>query len=172
MNLNNYIRDIPDFPKKGIIFKDITPLLKNKEAYYYAIEEFKKRIFKRKIDYIIGIESRGFILGAALAQSLNCGFVPIRKKGKLPYKVISETYDLEYGKDILEMHVDALKANDNVVLIDDVLATGGTISASLKMLEKFKVNIIECQFLIEIKALKGYEKIVSLNKRHHSLINF
>ena len=95
MNLNNYIRDIPDFPKKGIIFKDITPLLKNKKAYYYAIEELKKRIFKRKIDYIIGIESRGFILGAALAQSLNCGFVPIRKKGKLPYKVISETYDLE-----------------------------------------------------------------------------
>ena len=172
MNLNNYIRDIPDFPKKGIIFKDITPLLKNKEAYIYAIEEFKKRIFKRKIDYIIGIESRGFILGAALAQSLNCGFVPIRKKGKLPYKVISETYDLEYGKDTLEMHVDALEANNNVVLIDDVLATGGTISASLKMLETFKVNIIECQFLIEIKALKGHEKIVSLNKKHYSLINF
>ena len=172
MNLNNYIRDIPDFPKKGIIFKDITPLLKNKEAYYYAIEEFKKRIFKRKIDYIIGIESRGFILGAALAQSSNCGFVPIRKKGKLPYKVISETYDLEYGKDTLEMHIDALETNNNVVLIDDVLATGGTISASLKMLETFKVNIIECQFLIEIKALKGHEKIVSLNKKHYSLINF
>ena len=172
MNLNNYIRDIPDFPKKGIIFKDITPLLKNKEAYNYTIEEFKKRIIKKKIDYIIGIESRGFILGAALAQSLNCGFVPIRKKGKLPYKVISETYDLEYGKDTLEIHIDALEANNNVVLIDDVLATGGTISASLKMLEMFKVNIIECQFLIEIKALKGHEKIVSLNKKYYSLINF
>ena len=172
MNLNNYIRDIPDFPKKGIIFKDITPLLKNEEAYYYAIEEFKKRIIKKKIDYIVGIESRGFILGAALAQSLNCGFVPIRKKGKLPYKVFSETYDLEYGKDTLEIHIDALEANNNVVLIDDVLATGGTISASLKMLETFKVNIIECQFLIEIKALKGHEKIVSLNKKYYSLINF
>ncbi len=172
MNLYNYIRDIPDFPKKGIIFKDITPLLKNKDAYNYTIEEFKKRIIKKKIDYIIGIESRGFILGAALAKSINCGFVPIRKKGKLPYKVISETYDLEYGKDTLEMHIDALEANNNVVLIDDVLATGGTISASLKMLDKFKVNIIECQFLIEIKALKGYEKILSLNKRHYSLINF
>ena len=172
MNLNNYIRDIPDFPKKGIIFKDITPLLKNKDAYDYTIEEFKKRIIKKKIDYIIGIESRGFILGAALAQSINCGFVPIRKKGKLPYKVISETYDLEYGKDTLEMHIDALEANNNVVLIDDVLATGGTISASLKMLETFKVNIIECQFLIEIKALKGHEKIVSLNKKYYSLINF
>ena len=172
MNLNNYIRDIPDFPKKGIIFKDITPLLKNKDTYNYIIEEFKKRIIKKKIDHIIGIESRGFILGSALAQSLNCGFVPIRKKGKLPYKVISETYDLEYGKDTLEMHVDALVANNNVVLIDDVLATGGTISASLKMLETFKVNIIECQFLIEIQALKGYKKIVSLNKKHYSLINF
>ena len=131
MNLNNYIRDIPDFPKKGIIFKDITPLLKNKDALNYIIEEFKKRIIKHKIDYIIGIESRGFILGAALAKSLNCGFVPIRKKGKLPYKVFSETYDLEYGKDTLEIHIDALEANNNVVLIDDVLATGGTISASL-----------------------------------------
>ena len=172
MNLNNYIRDIPDFPKKGIIFKDITPLLKNKDALSYIIEEFRKRIIKKKIDYIIGIESRGFILGAALAKSLNCGFVPIRKKGKLPYKVISETYDLEYGKDTLEMHIDALETNNNVVLIDDVLATGGTISASLKMLETFKVNIIECQFLIEIKALKGYEKIVSLNKKYYSLISF
>ena len=172
MNLNNYIRDIPDFPKKGIIFKDITPLLKNKAAYNYTIEEFKKRIIKKKIDYIIGIESRGFILGAALAQSLNCGFVPIRKKGKLPYKVISETYDLEYGKDTLEMHIDALESNNNVVLIDDVLATGGTISASLKMLETFKVNIIECQFLIEIRALKGYAKIASLNKKHYSLMKF
>ena len=172
MNLNNYIRDIPDFPKKGIIFKDITPLLKNKDALSYIIEEFKKRIIKKKIDYIIGIESRGFILGAALAQSLNCGFIPIRKKGKLPYKVISETYDLEYGKDTLEIHLDALEANNNVVLIDDVLATGGTISASLKMLETFKVNIIECQFLIEIQALKGYEKIVSLNIKHYSQINF
>jgi len=172
MNLNNYIRDIPDFPKKGIIFKDITPLLKNKEAFNYIIEEFKKRIIKKKIDFIVGIESRGFILGSALAQSLNCGFVPIRKKGKLPYKVISETYDLEYGKDTLELHIDALETNNNVVIIDDVLATGGTISASLKMLQTFKVNIIECQFLIEIKTLKGYEKIVSLNKKHYSLMNF
>ncbi len=172
MNLNKYIRDIADFPKKGIIFKDITPLLKDNEAFNYIIEVFKKRIINKKIDYIIGIESRGFILGAALAQSLNCGFVPIRKKGKLPYKVISETYDLEYGKDTLELHIDALEANNNVVLIDDVLATGGTISASLKMLETFKVNIIECQFLIEIQVLKGYEKIISLKNKHYSLINF
>jgi len=172
MNLNNYIRDIADFPKKGIIFKDITPLLKNDKAFNYIIEVLKKRIINKKIDYIIGIESRGFILGAALAQSLNCGFVPIRKKGKLPYKVISETYDLEYGQDTLEMHIDALEANNNVVLIDDVLATGGTISACLKMLETFKVNIIECQFLIEIHTLKGNEKIISFDKKHYSLINF
>ena len=172
MNLNNYIRDIADFPKKGIIFKDITPLLKSNDAFSYIIEEFKKRIINKKINHIIGIESRGFILGAALAQSLNCGFVPIRKKGKLPYKVFSETYDLEYGEDTLEIHIDALEANDNVVVIDDVLATGGTISAGLKMLEKFEVNIIECQFLIEIHSLKGSEKITSLDKKHYSLINF
>ena len=172
MNLNNYIRDIPDFPKKGIIFKDITPLLRDSVAFNYIIEEFKKRIINKKIDYVVGIESRGFILGSALALSLNCGFVPIRKKGKLPFKVISETYDLEYGEDTLEIHIDALEVTNNVVLIDDVLATGGTISASLKMLETFKVNIIECQFLIEIKALNGYEKIVSINKKYYSLVNF
>ena len=172
MNLNNYIRDIPDFPKKGIIFKDITPLLKNSETFNYIIEEFKKRIIHKKIDQIIGIESRGFVLGAALAYALNCGFVPIRKKGKLPYKVISETYDLEYGVDTLEIHTDALEANNNVVIIDDVLATGGTIDAALKMLQKFDVNILECQFLIEIQSLKGSEKVMSLNNKHYSLIKY
>ena len=172
MNLKDYIRSIPDYPKKGILFRDITTLIKDPEAFNFSVDKIIEISKKIKFDKVAAIESRGFILGAALAQSLNCGFVPIRKKGKLPYKVISETYDLEYGKDTLEIHVDALEANNNVVLIDDVLATGGTINASLKILETFKVNIIECQFLIEIKALKGYEKIVSLNKRHHSLINF
>ena len=172
MNLNNYIRDIADFPKKGIIFKDITPLLKNNKAFKYTIEEFKKRIINKKIDYIIGIESRGFILGAALAQSLNCGFIPIRKKGKLPYEVITENYDLEYGEDSLEIHVDALKTNNNVVLIDDVLATGGTINACLRILETFKINVIECQFLIEIQTLKGCHRIISMKKRHYSLIKY
>jgi len=172
MNLNNYIRDIADFPKKGIIFKDITPLLNNKNSFNYILDMFKERLVGKKIDQIIGIESRGFILGAPLANLLNCGFVPIRKKGKLPYNVISETYNLEYGEDTLEIHEDALKKNNNVVLIDDVLATGGTVNASLKLLETFEVNIVECQFLIEIRKLDGAKKILSKNKKYYSLIKY
>ena len=170
MNLNNYIRDIPDFPKKGIIFKDITPLLKNKDALNYIIEEFKKRIINKKIDYIIGIESRGFILGAPLANILNCGFVPIRKKGKLPYNVISETYDLEYGKDTLEIHEDALIKNNNVVLIDDVLATGGIACAAIDLLENFNSNLVECLFVLELSFLKGIDKILKRKKKYFSLL--
>ena len=172
MDLNNYIRDIADFPKKGIIFKDITPLLKNKNSFDYILEIFKKRLVGKKIDQIVGIESRGFILGAPLANILNCGFVPIRKKGKLPYSVISETYDLEYGKDTLEIHDDALDKNNNVVLIDDVLATGGTINASLKLLEALKVNVVGCQFLIEIKELNGAKKILSKGKKYYSILKY
>ena len=157
MNLNNYIRDIPDFPKKGIIFKDITPLLKNKDAYNYIIEEFKKRIIEKKIDYIIGIESRGFILGAALAQSLNCGFVPIRKKGKLPYTVISETYDLEYGKDTLEVNL-KLQAK-KIIVVDDLLATGGTARAACELLNKAGATVSCFISLIELNFLNGRKKI-------------
>ncbi|MAH89049.1 MAG: adenine phosphoribosyltransferase [Pelagibacterales bacterium] len=172
MDLNNYIRDIADFPKKGIIFKDITPLLNNKNSFDYVLGMFKERLVDKKIDQIVGIESRGFILGAPLASTLNCGFVPIRKKGKLPYNVISETYDLEYGKDTLEIHADALAKNNNVVLVDDVLATGGTINASLKLLEAFKVNIVECQFLIEIKKLNGAKKILSKKEKYYSILKY
>ena len=172
MDLNNYIRDIADFPKKGIIFKDITPLLKNKNSFDYILEIFKKRLVGKKIDQIVGIESRGFILGAPLANILNCGFVPIRKKGKLPYSVISETYDLEYGKDTLEIHDDALDKNNNVVLIDDVLATGGTINASLKLLDAFKINVVECQFLIDINEVNGSEKILSKGEKYYSILKY
>ena len=172
MNLNNYIRDIADFPKKGIIFKDITPLLKNKNGFDYMLEMFKKRLIGKKIDQVVGIESRGFILGAPLANILNCGFVPIRKKGKLPNSVISETYDLEYGKDTLEIHDDALIKNNNVVLIDDVLATGGTINASLNFLDAFKINVVECQFLIEIKELNGAKKILSKDEKYYSILKY
>ena len=172
MDLNNYIRDIADFPKKGIIFKDITPLLNNKNSFNYILDMFKERLVGKKIDQIVGIESRGFILGAPLANILNCGFVPIRKKGKLPNSVISKTYDLEYGKDTLEIHDDALIKNNNVVLIDDVLATGGTINASLKLLDYFKVNIVECQFLIEIKELNGSKKILSEGEKYYSILKY
>ena len=170
MNLKSFIRDIPDFPKKGIVFKDITTLLNNKESFNYLLNILKNRLISHNIDQIIGIESRGFIFGSALAALLKCGFVPIRKKGKLPYETFTETYKLEYGSDTLEIHVDALKNKDKVILIDDVLATGGTIEASLNLLNNFQVNILECIFLIEIEVLNGKEKIKSKNTKHYSII--
>ena len=170
--IRSRIRTIPDFPEMGIQFKDITPLLLDSKANELTLTALQKPFDTLTVDKVVGLESRGFLFGPSLATKFQAGFVPARKKGKLPYKTIQKEYGLEYGKDTLEIHIDALEANNNVVLIDDVLATGGTISASLKMLETFKVNIIECQFLIEIKALKGHEKIVSLNKKYYSLINF
>lgn len=155
MNLTNYIRDIPDFPKNGIVFKDITPLLNDHTAFKFILNKFKEHIINKDIDQIVGIESRGFIFGAALASIIGCGFVPIRKKGKLPYKVYTENYNLEYGTDSLEVHKDAFKRNDKIIIIDDVLATGGSIEAAIKLTERFNIKLIECLFLIEIIALLG-----------------
>ena len=159
MEYNKFIRNIPDFPKKGIVFKDITPLLSNKRSYNSLMNTIKTRYKNYKIDKVIGIEARGFILGSALAILLNCGFTPIRKKGKLPFKTFSETYDLEYGKDTLEIHKDAFNKNDNIIIVDDVLATGGTIKASFKLLQNFEINIIETFFLIEILKLEGKKNL-------------
>mgnify|MGYP001284899733 FL=1 len=159
MEYNKFIRNIPDFPKKGIVFKDITPLLSNKRSYNSLMNTIKNRYKNYKIDKVVGIEARGFILGSALAVLLNCGFTPIRKKGKLPFKTFSETYDLEYGKDTLEIHNDAFNKNDNIIIVDDVLATGGTIKASFKLLQNFEINIIETFFLIEILKLEGKKNL-------------
>jgi len=167
MEYNKFIRNIPDFPKKGIVFKDITPLLSNKKSYNSLMNTIKTRYKDYKIDKVVGIEARGFILGSALAILLNCGFTPIRKKGKLPFKTFSETYDLEYGKDTLEIHKDAFNKNDNIIIVDDVLATGGTIKASFKLLKNFEINIIETFFLIEILKLEGKK---NLEFNHFSLI--
>lgn len=167
MEYNKFIRNIPDFPKKGIVFKDITPLLSNKKLYNSLMNTIKNRYKNYKIDKVVGIEARGFILGSALAVLLNCGFTPIRKKGKLPFKTFSETYDLEYGKDTLEIHNDAFNKNDNIIIVDDVLATGGTIKASFKLLQNFDINIIETFFLIEILKLEGKK---NLDFNHFSLI--
>ena len=167
MEYNKFIRNIPDFPKKGIVFKDITPLLSNKKSYNSLMNTIKTRYKDYKIDKVVGIEARGFILGSALAILLNCGSTPIRKKGKLPFKTFSETYDLEYGTDTLEIHKDAFNKNDNIIIVDDVLATGGTIKASFKLLQNFEINIIETFFLIEILTLEG-EKNLDFN--HFSLI--
>jgi adenine phosphoribosyltransferase len=163
MNLKKYIRNIPDFPKKGIIFRDITPLLKSPKVFRFAILKLSEYFKIKKINKIVSIEARGFIIGSCLAYELGCGFVPVRKKGKLPYKTISIEYDLEYGKDILEIHEDAIKEKEKVAIIDDVLATGGTASAVTKLIEKCGGEVVGLGFLIELtylnprQKLKGYD---------------
>lgn len=153
------IRNVPDFPKKGILFKDITPLLANPEAFRAIIDELAALCKNKGITKIVALESRGFIFGAPLAYVLGIGFVPIRKRGKLPYKKLSIEFDLEYGKDIIEIHQDALDKNDKVLLVDDLLATGGTMSAAIKLIEQLGAKIEMCAFMCELAALKGKEKI-------------
>lgn len=157
-DLKRAIRDIPDFPKKGIIFKDITPLLKNPALFKKAVDRLYERFKDNKIDIVLSIESRGFILGAAIAHKLGAGFVPVRKKGKLPYLTHSVTYELEYGKDTLEVHRDAIGKGDRVLIIDDLLATGGTLAAVIDLIKKMKGEIAGVGFLIELTFLKGREK--------------
>lgn len=170
-DLKKAIRDIPDFPKPGIIFKDITPLLADGELFRQTINQLKMRYMNKKIDTIIGIEARGFIFASALAYALGAGLVIIRKPRKLPYKTHRETYALEYGTDAIEIHQDAVKPGQNVLLIDDVLATGGTVSAALNLLNKnFKASVEEVIFIIELDFLKGREKLKGVPV--HSLINY
>jgi adenine phosphoribosyltransferase len=159
--LNKVIRTIPDFPKKGIMFKDITTLLNNKEALRELIDFLKDRYKDKNIDFVAGIESRGFIFGSALAYALGSGFVPIRKKGKLPYTTISEKYALEYGFDEVEIHIDAFRdiKNPKVLLIDDLIATGGTASAAVNLIKKVGAEVVEACFIIELEFLKGRDKL-------------
>ncbi|MEK3731374.1 MULTISPECIES: adenine phosphoribosyltransferase [Paenibacillus] len=159
MDFKEYIRVIPDFPQPGISFKDITTLLMNGEAYRKAIEELKTMVGDLKIDVIAGPEARGFVVGAPLAYALGVGFTPIRKSGKLPYETIEADYDLEYGKDKLAMHVDAVKEGQNVLIADDLLATGGTISTSVNLIRKLGGNVVGAAFLIELEDLKGRDKM-------------
>jgi len=157
--IKSKIRTIPNFPKQGIMFRDITTLFKDKEGLQKVIEVFYNRYKYKKIDVVAGIESRGFIIGGALAEKLGCGFVPIRKKGKLPAETISQTYDLEYGTDTVEIHKDSIKPESKVLLIDDLIATGGTALASTQLIEKLGGKIIEIGFIIDLPDLKGKEKI-------------
>ncbi len=159
INLENYIRDIPDFPKKGVLYKDITPLLQSPEAMRFAVNSFLVSLQKAKIDKVIGIESRGFFFATLLAEKLNAGFVPIRKPGKLPYRTHSAIYELEYGSDALEIHSDAVREGERVLIHDDVLATGGTAAAACKLIEKMGGEIVQCNFLVELEFLKGRQKI-------------
>lgn len=159
MDFKNYIRVIPDFPQPGISFKDITTLLSDGEKYREAINELKELVADLKIDLIAGPEARGFVVGAPLAYALGVGFVPIRKSGKLPYETIEVGYDLEYGKDTLAMHSDAIKPGQNVLIADDLLATGGTISTSVSLVQQLGGNIVGTAFLIELSELNGREKL-------------
>ena len=159
MNLESHIRDVPDFPKPGILFKDITPLLMQPEAYAHAADLLTEPFREAGVTRVCGMESRGFIFGASVAERLKAGFVPLRKAGKLPYKAISHTYTLEYGQATLEMHVDAMGPDDRVLLVDDLLATGGTAEASVKLVETAGGNVVGAAFLIELAFLGGREKL-------------
>lgn len=164
-DLKKIIRDIPNFPKEGIIFKDITTLVKDKNAFRQGVDMLAERFEGKKIDYVVGVESRGFIFGAALAYKLGVGFIPVRKKGKLPHKTKSVTYELEYGTDTLEIHEDDVPAKSRVLIVDDLLATGGTVNAVIRLLKDLNTVIVGVTFLVELKFLQGKEKI----QREHDL---
>lgn len=159
MNFNDYIRNIPDFPKEGILFKDITPLLKDKKAFKAAIDAMAEEYKDVEIDYVVGIEARGFIIGTPMAYALDKGFIPVRKPGKLPYDKLTASYDLEYGSNELEIHKDAIDEGDKILLVDDLLATGGTTKASVDLIEELGGDIVGIAFLLELVDLKGREII-------------
>jgi adenine phosphoribosyltransferase len=162
-SIKSKIRTIPDWPKKNIMFRDITTLLKNPDGLKETVDLLYDRYADKKIDKVIGIESRGFILAAPLAYRLGCGFVPVRKPGKLPGEIESEEYSLEYGTDKIEIHKDAITKGDKVLIVDDLLATGGTMNAARNLVKKLEGEIVECAFVVELPDLKGREKIKGEN---------
>lgn len=170
MDLNKVIRDVVDFPKEGIVFKDITPLLQDGEALKYAVDQMGDYLKDLDFDYVIGPESRGFIFGVPVAYKLDKGFVPVRKKGKLPYETKEKEYDLEYGTATIEMHVDAIKPGDKVVIVDDLLATGGTTKAMLELIEEMGGEVVGLVYLIELEFLKGRDILGDYNI--HSLLKY
>ncbi len=159
MNLRDYVRDVPDFPKAGILFKDITPLLQSQEAFRYSLDEMTAMYRDAQIDIVVGIESRGFIFGAPLADRLGAGFVIVRKLGKLPAATISAEYALEYGTNTMEMHSDAINPGQRVLIVDDLLATGGTAGATAKLVEQLGGQVLGLLFLIELRFLGGRAKL-------------
>ncbi len=157
--LKKIIRDVPDFPKKGIVFKDITTLLADAKSFHRMVDLLAHRYIGERIDQIVGIEARGFILGSALAYKLGTGITLVRKPGKLPYKTRSISYELEYGSDTLEIHADAFKPGDRVIVADDLLATGGTMAAVVELVEQFDAVVYECAFMAELEFLNGRSKL-------------
>ncbi len=159
MDLKETIRSIPNWPIKGVIFRDITTLMENPDAFREACDRFVDRYKDMDVDKIVGIDARGFVFGAVLAYRLGVGFVPVRKKGKLPFDTIEETYSLEYGEDTLEIHKDALAKGERVVIVDDLIATGGTVGATVKLVENLGAELLECAFIVELPDLGGRKEI-------------
>ena len=169
-DLRRHIRDVPDFPKQGILFRDITPLLADPEALRQAVDALAAPFHGERIDRVLGIESRGFIFGAPVALALNAGCVVVRKAGKLPHRTLEVTYDLEYGTDTVEMHADALEPGHRVLIVDDLIATGGTAAAAVRLAADAKAEIVACAFLIELRSLRGRERLGV--ERIHTVIDY
>ncbi len=171
-SIKSKIRTVPNWPKEGIMFRDITTLLKDKEGFNFMIDKLVERYKNMDIDVVAGIESRGFILGSVLAHRLNLGFVPIRKKGKLPAETVSEEYELEYGKDVIEIHKDAISEGQNVLLMDDLIATGGTSLAACNLIKKLGGNVVECSLIVDLPTLKGRKKVEDAGYKVFNLVEF
>ncbi len=172
MLIKSYIRTVPHYPKHGIMFRDITTLLKDPVGLRLTIDGLANRYKNTKIDKVVGTESRGFILGAPLAYALCVGFIPIRKKGKLPAEIIGHDYELEYGVDRIEMHVDAISKGENILLVDDLIATGGTAQAAVILIEKMGGNIVECCFAIDLPDIGGRKRLLEMGQKVFSLCEF
>jgi len=170
--IKQHIRTVPDWPSPGVQFRDITPLLSNPRVFRVLIDQFVHRYFDVKPSAIAGLDARGFIIGAVLAYELNVGFVPIRKKGKLPFTTVAETYELEYGSATVEMHTDAVTPRDRVVLIDDLIATGGTMMAGRRLLERLGATVIEGAAIVDLPELHGSEKLRASGLQVHTLVSF
>lgn len=170
LQLTDYIRSIPDFPKPGILFRDITPLLASPEAFRQAVRQLADRVRSRQVQVVAAAEARGFLFAAPVALELGAGLVPVRKPGKLPYQTLAHTYQLEYGTDTLEIHADAIPQNTRVLVLDDVLATGGTVEACCRLVEKAGGTVVGCAFVIELVGLGGARRIAAYD--HVSLIRY
>jgi adenine phosphoribosyltransferase len=166
------IRAIPDYPKPGIMFRDITTLLQDARGFRKTVDEMVQPLAGTRIDKVVGIEARGFILGGAIAHQLSIGFVPVRKRGKLPWKTLSQEYQLEYGTDSMEIHIDAIQPNENILIIDDLIATGGTAEAAIKLIRAHKGNVVGCSFIVDLPELGGRKKLEALGVQVLSLCEF
>jgi adenine phosphoribosyltransferase len=172
MDIKSVIRTIPDYPKPGIMFRDVTTLLGNARAFRTTVDQLVQPYAGTRIDKVVGIEARGFILAGAVAHQLSVGFVPVRKKGKLPWRTISQTYELEYGTDTVEIHEDAVLKGENVLLVDDLIATGGTAEAAIKLIERAGGTVVGCSFIIDLPELKGRRRLEKMGKKVLSLVEF